>query len=65
VAPVYQGRRGHPVGISHRFRSELTALGDDFGARDLIAAHRSELVLVETADDGVVHDVDRREDLLK
>src|SRR4051812_15167907 len=32
VAPVYHGRRGHPVGISRRFRSELMALGDDFGA---------------------------------
>ena len=65
VAPVYQGRRGHPVGISRRFRTDLTALGDDFGARELIAAHRNELVLVDGEDDGVVHDVDRREDLLK
>ena len=37
VAPVYQGRRGHPVGFSSRWRRELQALSGDRGARDLLA----------------------------
>ena len=63
VAPVYQGQRGHPVGFGKRFAPQLLALDGDAGARDIIAAHKSELVLVECDDSGVLHDIDRREDL--
>lgn len=63
VAPVYQGQRGHPVGFGKRFGTQLLALDGDAGARDIIAAHKGELVLVECDDPGVLHDVDRREDL--
>ena len=63
VAPAYQGQRGHPVGFGKRFAPQLLALDGDTGARDIIAAHKSELVLVECDDSGVLHDIDRREDL--
>ena len=65
VAPAYQGQRGHPVGLSKRFGSQLLALDGDAGARDIIAAHKAELVLVECDDPGVLQDIDRREDLGK
>ena len=35
------------------------------GSRELIAAHKAELVLIECDDPGVLHDIDRREDLAK
>ena len=63
VAPTYQGQRGHPVGLGKRFGAQLLALDGDAGARDVIAAHQSELVLVECDDPGVLQDIDRREDL--
>ena len=63
VAPTYQGQRGHPVGLSKRFGAQLMALGGDAGARDLIAAHKGELLLVECDDPGVLQDIDKREDL--
>jgi len=63
VAPAYRGERGHPVGFGKRFEAQLLALGGDVGARDLIAAHRSALVLVDCDDAGVLRDIDRREDL--
>ena len=65
VAPAYQGQRGHPVGLSKRFGAQLLALDGDAGARDIIAAHKGELVLVECDDPGVLQDIDRREDLTK
>lgn len=63
VAPVYQGKRGHPVGLSKRFGAQLLALDGDAGARDIVAAHKGELVQVECDDPGVLHDIDRRDDL--
>ena len=63
VAPAYKGQRGHPVGLGKRFGAQLAALGGDAGARELIAAHKNELVLIECDDPGVLHDIDRREDL--
>ncbi|MSP97223.1 MAG: nucleotidyltransferase family protein [Betaproteobacteria bacterium] len=65
VAPAYQGQRGHPVGLGKRFGAQLLALDGDAGARDIIAAHQSELVLVECDDPGMLQDIDRREDLEK
>jgi molybdenum cofactor cytidylyltransferase len=63
VAPAYQGQRGHPVGLGKRFGPQLTALGTDAGARDIIAAHINELVLIECGDPGVLHDIDTPADL--
>ena len=64
AAPYFRTRRGHPVAISGRFRSELEALGGDEGARQLLAAHDAELVKVPVGDPGVVRDIDRPGDLV-
>ena len=58
VAPLYQGRRGHPVGFAATFRELLLALQQDRGARDLIEANQESLVLTNTDDAGVLRDVD-------
>ena len=63
VAPAYHGARGHPVGFGRRFGPQLLALHGDAGARDIIAAPGSGLVLIEYEDPGVLHDIDRRDDL--
>lgn len=61
VAPCYQGRRGHPVGFSARWRDALLALRGDRGARDLLAA--TALTRLELDDPGVLLDIDRPQDL--
>ncbi|NNJ93611.1 MAG: nucleotidyltransferase family protein [Halobacteria archaeon] len=58
VAPVCQGQRGHPVGFAAQHALALRSLQADRGARDIIAAHRDTLVLIETQDRGVLHDID-------
>lgn len=63
VAPAFRGQRGHPVGLGKRYGAQLLALDGDAGARDVIAAHKSELALIECDDPGVLHDIDRKEDL--
>jgi molybdenum cofactor cytidylyltransferase len=58
VAPVYRGRRGHPVGFAARHASALMQLQGDAGARSVIDANTGSLepVVVETAT--VVTDID-------
>lgn len=63
VAPTFQGKRGHPVGLSSRFREQLLALQGDAGARDILSVHKSEMALIECGDPGVLQDIDRRSDL--
>ncbi len=63
VAPVYEGQRGHPVGFSHRYYDELSALSEDIGARDIINTHQDSLTLLPVQDAGVVKDIDHRHDL--
>jgi len=63
AAPFFRARRGHPVGISARFREELAGLRGDEGARQLLAAHAAELIKVPVGDPGVLRDVDTPGDL--
>jgi len=58
VAPVCGGRRGHPVGFAARHGPALMLLQGDRGARGIIAANRDRLELIETADTGIIADVD-------
>ena len=61
--PQYRAQAGHPVNFGAAYCQELCALGGDAGAQSIIDAHHDQLVLVPTADRGVVEDIDRPEHL--
>jgi molybdenum cofactor cytidylyltransferase len=63
VAPAFQGRRGHPVLFASALWPRLAALSGDQGAGGLLRELGLGLALVPAPDDGVLFDVDRREDL--
>jgi molybdenum cofactor cytidylyltransferase len=63
VVPCWQGQRGHPVGFSHIFGSQLRSLSGDVGAKALIQANHDQLSLIECDDPGVVWDIDKPEDI--
>jgi len=63
AAPYFRARRGHPVGISSRFRDELIRLKGDEGARALLASHAAEIVKVPVGDPAVLRDIDTPGDL--
>ena len=63
VAPVHDGKRGHPVLFGGAWISDLCALTGDVGAQALIRQAGDRLRLVETDDAGVLFDIDRPEDL--
>lgn len=58
AAPVYRGRRGHPVGFAASFVPALTALDGDQGARALLLQHQAEVLEVPVDDAGIVTDID-------
>ncbi len=63
AAPVYQGVRGHPVGISSAFRQQLEALSGDEGARSVLRNNAHMIELIEVDDPGVCRDIDTPADL--
>lgn len=58
VVPVYQGRRGHPVLFSLKYRQELSELKGDTGAREIVARHTDDVLEVAVDNDGVLVDID-------
>jgi molybdenum cofactor cytidylyltransferase len=63
VAPMYQGKRGHPVGFSNHWGDQLLGLCGERGGQGLIAAEGDEVELFDTDDPGVLLDVDVPEDI--
>jgi molybdenum cofactor cytidylyltransferase len=63
AAPIFQGRRGHPVGFDRRFAPSLLALSGDRGARTLLAQYDAQLTRVACDDPGILRDVDTPADI--
>ena len=63
VVPTYQGQRGHPVGFSAKFRTELESLHGDEGARSILKRYPEEVVFLECDYSGILADIDTPADL--
>ena len=61
VAPYFQGKRGHPVGLTRTWAGSLLTLQGDIGAKNLLRAANMLPIEWPTAD--VLQDVDVPEDL--
>ncbi|MFZ6693672.1 nucleotidyltransferase family protein [Undibacterium sp. SXout20W] len=61
VVPVYQGKRGHPVGFSRHHLPELLTLRGDQGARRLLQQYPVCEIAVD--DPGILQDIDLPGDL--
>lgn len=61
VVPVFQGRRGHPVGFAARCGAALQALNGHQGAAPVVAAYGAMEMIV--GDIGAVTDIDTLADL--
>jgi molybdenum cofactor cytidylyltransferase len=63
AAPLFEGRRGHPVLLSAALFEPIMALTGDHGAGHILAGLADRLALVPVEDDGVLRDVDHPRDL--
>lgn len=61
AAPMHHGRRGHPVGFGAAWGARLMGLTGDSGARELLGD--AEILPIDSADPGVLRDVDTPADL--
>ncbi|NUQ26607.1 MAG: nucleotidyltransferase family protein [Saprospiraceae bacterium] len=61
LAPVHNGKRGHPVLFSKHFRDEILAHTDPDGCKGIIQRHAGQLMLVEVENEGILHDIDTPE----
>jgi molybdenum cofactor cytidylyltransferase len=64
AVPRWQGKRGHPVLLSASAFPLIADLSGDQGAGRLLKA-RKDVAFVDTADEGVLLDIDRAEDIAR
>ena len=62
--PSWQGNPGHPVLLAARAFPEIAQLAGDKGAGSLLKA-RKDVAFVDCADEGVLLDIDRAEDITR
>lgn len=63
VTPIFEGKKGHPVGFGRSYFPRLLALEGDQGARDILSANSAKVIGVAVDDPGVLADVDVLQDL--
>jgi len=61
IAPVYNSKRGHPVGFAARYAHDLMKLHNDQGAKYILQKNSDALELIESNDRGVIIDIDTPE----
>ncbi len=58
VLPVYRGRRGHPVLIPAKYRSEIAALSHEIGLRQLLQRHPDAILEIQVDSPEILQDID-------
>jgi len=59
--PTHEGKRGHPVVFTARYRDEVFALHTDAALRDVIHRHLDDIAEIEFTSDAFVRDIDTQE----
>jgi molybdenum cofactor cytidylyltransferase len=62
IVPSIAGRRGHPLLIHRRYRTEIGSLSSEIGLKDLLQRHADDVCHVPVEDDAVLRDIDTPED---
>ena len=65
VVPVCRGKRGHPVLIDLKYRSEIAALDPEIGLRELLQRHPEDILEVRVPDSDILRDIDMPGDYRK
>jgi len=65
ILPVCKGERGNPIIISTKYRAELLAQTGDIGGRELLKAHPGDVLEVPVECEGVVININTKEEYEK
>jgi len=60
LLPIFEGKRGNPVGFNAKFNAELTTLQGDQGAKVLFQKYAKDITLLNVDDLGIHQDFDTR-----
>ncbi len=60
LIPAYNNRRGHPVLINSKFKSEILSYPNDYNLRDFINSKKP--IILSVDDQGILHDIDTKEE---
>jgi molybdenum cofactor cytidylyltransferase len=64
VIPLFRGKRGHPILISHYYRNEVMSLRQEEGLRALSASFQDDVLEVNMDDPAILRDIDTMEDYI-
>jgi len=62
IIPEYHGRKGHPIVISSELFPEINNASLEIGLREVVHAHKNDIELVSTEEEGVIVNIDTPED---
>jgi molybdenum cofactor cytidylyltransferase len=62
AVPVHQGKRGHPLFVSLRYKEEIFGLDPAVGLRQLLKLHSEDILEIEVPEDALLEDMDTPED---
>ena len=65
LIPSFRGSTGHPVIFHHKFKKALGELKGDEGGKSILAKHPEAVRVVPVKSDGVLRDIDTRQDYEK
>jgi len=65
IVPSFCGRRGHPVIFDCKYKEKLLRLKGDVGGRSVIQKYSNSVIEIRVRSEGVVKDIDTREDYQK
>jgi molybdenum cofactor cytidylyltransferase len=65
VVPVYSSRRGHPIILDAKLREEILAIDPAEGLRQVVQAHKEQVLYLEMMDDSILLDFDYPQDYQK
>jgi molybdenum cofactor cytidylyltransferase len=64
VIPVFSKKRGHPLLIDRKYRSEVEKLNPDEGLRSLAAKFSNDILEVNVESQEILKDIDTQEDYM-
>ena len=64
VQPTYQSTPGNPVYFGKEFYTELTQLSGDKGGKEVLRRQQENVIRFDSADAGVLHDIDLPTDIM-
>lgn len=65
IIPVFMGKRGHPILIDNKYKTDIGKLNADEGLHALPAKFGDDLLEIEINTSVILRDIDTREDYLK